>query len=289
MDDQVVLLENHHHYHHHHHHHLHHQGCCWKRWVRDAWHCTDVEEALRQIQESRSVPTLFRSVLIMIMIMMMAMVMTILMRDIEQDCASAYPLLVVCFTRGHSCTVADIWSCNLLSQSTWFPSALPTYYPLSAREWWRVLAITCSPEPGERGPGTVRCILTIWSGSPPKPRKKNKWVGKPGTVRYITLRLPNLYWLSRYNQDWPGTRILLFRNRPDWPCMLQLVLMLINFFFFQRKLFRGGAGGEGVAGDGDSPRFVLFQTQRQRHICNKISSPCSSHNMSYSPCFFLLL
>ena len=82
--------------------------CCWKRWVRDAWHCTDAEEALRQIQESRSVPTLFRSVLIMIMIMMMAMVMTILMRDIEQDCASAYPLLVVCFTRGHSCTVADI-------------------------------------------------------------------------------------------------------------------------------------------------------------------------------------
>ena len=76
--------------------------------MRDAWHCTDVEEALRQIQESRSVPTLFRSVLIMIMIMMMAMVMTILMRDIEQDCASAYPLLVVCFTRGHSCTVADI-------------------------------------------------------------------------------------------------------------------------------------------------------------------------------------
>ena len=74
--------------------------------MRDAWHCTDVEEALRQIQESRSVPTLFRSVLIMIM--MMAMVMTILMRDIEQDCASAYPLLVVCFTRGHSCTVADI-------------------------------------------------------------------------------------------------------------------------------------------------------------------------------------
>ena len=45
-----------------------------------------------------------------------------------------------------------------------------------------------------------------------------------------------------------------------------IVLRASSFSFpqssFQRKLFRGGAGGEGGGGDGDSPRFLLIKRQK---------------------------